>query len=268
MKERIGLIAGNGQFPIFFAKAARSQGVEVVAVAVREETSPELERYVHKIIWVGVGQLKKFFQIMKEERLKKVVMAGQIRPAHIFDKKISIDADLKRFLERVKDKRGNSLLGGIAGMLGKMGIRLLNSSTFLKTCLVCRGVLTETEPSPGQWQDIRFGRGMAKHIAALDIGQTVVVKDKAILAVEAIEGTDEAIKRGGLLGKGATVVVKVSAPHQDMRFDIPFVGPTTIDSLVSASCAVLAMETGKILLLEKEKCLKIAEENKICLVGI
>jgi len=160
------------------------------------------------------------------------------------------------------------LLGGIAGILRRMGIRLLDSTTFLKEHLVRRGTLAGQEPSDFQWQDIRFGASIAKRIGGLDIGQTVVVKDKAILAIEAIEGTDEAIKRGGALGKSGAVVVKMSKPHQDMRFDIPLVGPKTIESLISASCALLAMEAGKTLLLEKEKCLVLAEANKICLVGI
>ncbi len=268
MIERIGLIAGNGQFPILFAKGAKSQGREIVAIAVREETSAELANYVHKIYWIGVGDLKEFFQILKKENLKKVVMAGQIKPSHIFEKNISMDEELKRFLKKVKDKRANSLLGEIAKILRRMRIKLLDSSTFLKSYLVPRGILTNLKPSALQWEDVHFGRSIAKRIGGLDIGQTVVVKDKAILAVEAIEGTDEAIKRGGALARAGAVVVKVSKPHQDMRFDIPLVGPKTMDSLIFASCAVLAMEAGKTLFLEKEKCLAIAEENNICLVGI
>ena len=268
MSERIGLIAGNGQFPILFAQGAKQQGWEVVAIAVREETSPELENYVDKIHWIGVGQLKEFFQILKSERLKKVVMAGQIKPSHIFERNTAMDEDLKKFLNKVKDKRADSLLGGIARLLKKMGIKLLDSSTFLKDHLVSRQVLTELKPTAAQWADINFGRGIAKRIAGLDIGQTVVVKDKAILAIEAIEGTDAAISRGGALGHGGATVVKVSKPHQDMRFDIPLVGPKTIDALAAASCAVLAMEAGKTLFLEKEQCLKLAQANHICLVGI
>ena len=268
MNERIGLIAGNDQFPILFAQAAQAKGLEIIAIAVREETSPELENFVHKIIWIGVGELREFFQILKKERLKKAVMAGQIRPAHIFDQSISHDEDLRKFLKKVKDKRADSLLGEIARILRRMGIRLLDSTTFLKDHLVSQGVLTNSQPSATQWQDIHFGKAIAKRIAGLDIGQTVVVKDKAILAIEAIEGTDEAIKRAGALcGRGA-IVVKVSKPNQDMRFDIPIVGPQTINTLIAASCAVLAMEANKTLLLEKDRCLKSAEQNNICLLGI
>lgn len=268
MNERIGLIAGNGQFPLLFAKTAQTEGKEVTAIAVREETLPELENYVQKIYWIGVGDLEEFFRILKKEELKKVVMAGQIRPGHIFDQNISMDAGLKRFLKKVKDKRTDSLLGEIARVLRRMGIRLLDSTTFLKSHLTPRGVLTQIKPSPSQWEDIHFGRNIARRIAGLDIGQTVVVKNKAILAIEAIEGTDEAIKRAGKLGRDGAVVVKVSKPRQDMRFDVPLAGPQTLDSLACASCAVLAIEAGKTLFLEKEKCLKIAEENKICVVGI
>lgn len=268
MAERIGLIAGNGQFPVLFAQAASSQGKEIVAIAVREETTPELEQYVRSIHWIGVGELKQFFQILKREELKKVVMAGQIRPSHIFAQNISMDEDLRKFLNRVRDKRTDSLIGGIAAMLKRMGIRLLDSTLFLKDYLVPRGILTTRQPSASQWQDIRFGRKIARCISGLDIGQTVVVKDKAILAIEAIEGTDEAIKRGGGLGKGGVVVVKVSKPHQDMRFDIPFVGPRTLETLISASGSVLAMEAKKTFLLDKDRCLELAEEHSISLVGI
>lgn len=268
MTERIGLIAGNGQFPILFARAAKSEGREIIAIAVREETAPELEDCVDKLYWVGVGEFSEFLNILKKEKLKKVVMAGQIRPTHIFNQTISKDETLIKFLKKVKDKRADSLLGGIARILRKMGVKLLDSTIFLKDHLVPSGSLTRLKPTPSQWQDIHFGRKIARHIAGLDIGQTVVVKDKAVLAVEAIEGTDETIRRGGALCRSGAVVVKVSKPHQDMRFDIPLVGPNTLESLTSSYCAVLAMEAGKTLILEKERCLKTADENNICLVGI
>ncbi|MFH1245333.1 MAG: UDP-2,3-diacylglucosamine diphosphatase LpxI [Candidatus Omnitrophota bacterium] len=268
MSERIGLIAGNGQFPVLFAQAASAKGKEVIAIAVREETSPELTRYVHKIIWLNVGELKKFFSVLKEEKLKKIVMAGQIKPRHIFDQTVVKDEALTGFLTKVKDKRADSLLGTLARILRVMGIKLLDSTTFLQDYLVKRGTLTGIQPSSAQWEDIYFGRKIAKSIGGLDIGQTVVVKDKAILAVEAIEGTDAAIQRGGVLGGKGTVVVKVSKPHQDMRFDIPLVGPVTIDSLKTSYCAVLAMEAGKTLFLDKEECVQTAEKAGIALVGI
>jgi len=268
MNERICLIAGNGQFPVLFAKTAKSQGKELMAIAVREETSPELENYVDKIHWISLGELKRFFEILKEEKVKKAVMAGQIRPIHIFDKNVSKDDSLKRFLKHVKDKRADSLLGEIARLLRMMGIRLLDSTMFLKDHLVKRGPLNTLMLTPAQWEDIHFGHNIAKRIGGLDIGQTVVVKDKAVLAIEAIEGTDEAIKRGGILGKSGAVVIKVSKPRQDMRFDVPLVGPKTIDSLASACCSVLAMEAKKTLLLDKSQCLALAEANNISLVGI
>ncbi len=268
MSERIGLIAGNGQFPVLFAKEAQTKGKEVIAIAVREETTLELEKHVQRIYWIGVGELKRFFEILKEENLKQVIMAGQIKPAHLFEKNITMDDKLKTFLGKVKDKRANSLLGGIAKLLKRKGITLLDSTTFLKEHLVWQGVLTSSQPSSAQWEDIHFGRTIAKRIAGLDIGQTVVIKDKAILAIEAIEGTDEAITRGGGLGRGGAVVVKVSKPRQDMRFDIPLVGPKTLDSLHQAQCAVMAMEAGKTLFLDKEKCLKYADEYHISLVGL
>ncbi|MFH1046383.1 MAG: UDP-2,3-diacylglucosamine diphosphatase LpxI [Candidatus Omnitrophota bacterium] len=268
MSERIGLIAGNGQFPVLFAQAARKKGKEVIAIAVREETDPELEKYVQQIYWIGVGNLKEFFEILKKENLKKIVMAGQIRPAHLFAKETRMDEHLKSFLSAVKDKRANSLLGGVARLLRLKGIKLLDSTLYLKEHLVRRGVLTSSSPTHQQWEDIRFGRYIAKRIGALDIGQTVVVKDKAILAIEAIEGTDQVIARGGMLAREGAVVVKMAKPRQDMRFDVPLIGPKTLESCARAGCSVLAMEAGKTLLLEKENCLELAEKHHLCLVGI
>ncbi|MFC1631628.1 LpxI family protein, partial [Candidatus Omnitrophota bacterium] len=200
MAERIGLIAGNGQFPIIFAQAAADQGRTVVALAIKEETDPELENYVQSIHWIGVGSLGDFFKILRKEKLKKVVMCGQIKHGRIFEKNIAMDDNLKRFLNRVKDKRTDSLIGGIAKLLSRSGIKLLDSTLFLKDFLVRRGALTRSAPTPAQCQDIAFGRKIAKRIAGLDIGQTVVVREKAILAIEAIEGTDATIKRGGKYG--------------------------------------------------------------------
>jgi hypothetical protein len=265
--ERIGLIAGNGKFPLIFAKAARERNISIAAVAVKEETNPELEKYVDSIYWIGVGELGRLLKILRQQRVKKMVMAGQIKPGHLFSNDVFMDNMLKTFLKRVKDKKADSLLGEIARYLKRMGIKLLDSTTFIAHLLVDRGVLTKKSPSPHQLQDIKFGRQIAKAIADADIGQTVVVKDKAVLAVEAIEGTDAAIKRGATLGRGGVVVVKTSKPRQDMRFDVPVVGRGTVQTLVDSGGGVVALEAKKVLFLEQGQALKLADTHQICIVG-
>ena len=174
---------------------------------------------------------------------------------------------LKNFLKKVKDKKADSLLGEIARYLKRMGIRLLDSTTFLSHLLVKRGVLGKTRPSPSQMQDIEFGRRIAKGIAGVDIGQTIVVKERAVLAIEAIEGTDEAIKRGAALGRGDIVVIKTSKPRQDMRFDVPVAGPRTVQTLIDAGGGALALEAGKLLFLDQPVALSLADAHQVCIVG-
>ena len=265
--ERIGLIAGNGNFPLLFAKAARRRGDKIVAVAIKEETSKRLVKYVDTIHWIGVGELNKLFQIFRKGKINRAIMAGQIRPSFLFNN-ISMDREFKILLESVKDKKADSLLGAVAKRLGEMGITLINSTTYLLDFLPSEGVLTSRSPTSKEWQDIQFGKKVAKQIAGIDIGQTVVVKDKAVLAIEAMEGTDETILRGGKLGNGYAVVVKVSKPRQDMRFDIPVVGPRTIDSLVTSRAKVLAIEAKKTLLIDKGRCIKKANSHGIAIVAI
>lgn len=265
--DKIGLIAGNGKFPLVFAKMAKKEGATIIAIAIYEETEKALENLVDKTYWINVGQLKTLFEILKKEDIKKTVMVGQIRHRLLFSN-IEMDEELKLLFSQLKDKRTDSILGAIALRLKQLGIRLLDSTTFLKDYLPQKGVLTKEEPSAAQWEDIQFGLGMAKTIAGLDIGQTVVVKDKVVLAVEAIEGTDEAIRRASIYGKGQVVVVKVSKPQQDMRFDIPIVGKNTVEVLCKEKVAVLAIEAEKTLLLDKDFVLEQANKNNIVIVAI
>ncbi|MBU1888072.1 MAG: UDP-2,3-diacylglucosamine diphosphatase LpxI, partial [Candidatus Omnitrophica bacterium] len=200
MRTRVALIAGNGKFPIIFAKAARRKGAEVVAIGIKEETSRDLEACVDKIYWLGVGELAGLFQILESEKLTAVVMAGQVRHKLLFDKTIRLDKKMLELLSSVKDKKTDSLIGAIASQLERSGVKLLDSTTFLSDYLPEKGLLTKIQLDERVQQDIEFGRVIAKSIAGLDIGQTVVVKDKVVLAIESIEGTDEAIKRGALYG--------------------------------------------------------------------
>jgi len=265
--RKIGLIAGNGRFPLIFAQEAKKAGLEVVAVAIKKETDPGLEKLVDRIHWVSVGQLGDLIEICKKEGISKAVMAGQVRHTRLFSE-VRLDARAMALLAGVKDKKANSLLGAVADELSREGIELVDSATFLSHLLPSPGILTRRKPTQKEWRDIEFGHKMAKEIAGLDIGQTVVVKDQAVLAVEGMEGTDLAIKRGGKLGRGDAVVVKVSKPQQDRRFDLPIVGERTIEVLKETKAKVLAFSARSTILLDREKVVKKANESGISLVAI
>ncbi len=268
METKIGLIAGNGRFPLIFAREARKKGAQIIAIAIKEETSPDLEGLVDKLFWVGVGELKRLFEIVKEEKLTTLVMAGQVRHKLIFEKGIKLDPAMKALLETIIDRKTDSLIGAVAKKLESFGIKLIDSTTFLSDYLPKKGTLTKREPIQKEWEDINFGREVAKSIAGLDIGQTVVVKEKAVLAVEAIEGTDLAIRRGAEFGKEDVVIVKVSKPSQDMRFDIPVVGPETIELMKEVGASCLAVEAEKTLLIDKDEMLSLADKYGISVVAI
>ncbi|MFH1094385.1 MAG: UDP-2,3-diacylglucosamine diphosphatase LpxI [Candidatus Omnitrophota bacterium] len=265
--RKIALIAGNGTYPLIFAKAAKQAGVKVIAVGFKEETDAELEHHVEKIFWISVGQLKKLIDILQREKIEKAVMAGQIKHKLLFSD-IILDSELRKLLFKLKDKKTDTILGGIAKRLGELGIELIDSTTFIKDFLPEPGVLTKTKPSKEQLEDIKFGLKIAKAIAGLDVGQTVVVKDKVVLSIEAIEGTDEAIARANFYCKGGAVVVKVSKPDQDRRFDIPLIGKQTIDTLIKEKAALLAIESGKTLFLDREYVLEQADNHGIIIVAI
>lgn len=265
--RKIGLIAGNGRFPLIFAQEAKKAGAEVVALAIKKETSPSLENLVDRVHWVDVGQLGDLIEICKKEGITRAVMAGQVRHTRLFSQ-VKLDARAMALLAGVKDKKANSLLGAVADELSREGIELIDSSAYLSHLLPSPGILTRRKPTQKEWQDIEFGHKMAKEIAGLDIGQTVVVKDQAVLAVEGMEGTDLTIKRGGKLGKGDVIVVKVSKPQQDRRFDLPIVGERTVEVLKEAKAKVLAFSARSTILLDREKVVKKANQNGISLVAI
>lgn len=267
--EKIGLIAGSSKFPIIFAKAARKRGIKVYAVALKEETKPELEQVVDTICWVSIGELGKAIDFFKKEGIRKAVMAGKVRLSHIYNKSIRPDGYLKSLLVKVADRRGDTLLLAVAGFLDKIGIKLLDCVTFLKDELAKKGTLTMGRaPTKKQLEDIEFARPIIKSIAQMRIGQTIVVKDRAVLAVEAMEGTDEAIRRAGEIGGPGAVVVKMSNPRHDMRFDIPLVGPSTIEAMKDAKAAVLAVEAGKTLFIDREEVFRLADTAGICVIAV
>jgi len=265
--KRIGLIAGNGKFPLIFAEEAKRQGYSVVAVAHREETDASLERRVDQFTWIYVGQLGKIIRTFQKAGVTEAVMAGGIRKVRLLG---NFRPDLRgaRFLAKVKSREDDALLRGIADELAQDGIRIVDSTFCLSDIIPQEGVLTRTAPSAAQWADVDLGIRLAKEIGRLGIGQTVVVKNHVIVAVEAVEGTDAAIQRGGQLAKSGCVVVKVSKPHQDLRFDVPAVGVETIASLRRVGGAVLAIEAGKSILIEKDELLRAAEDCGIAVVAV
>jgi len=262
--KRIGLIAGNGSFPLLFAKEAKKRGCFLVAIAIKGETSRCLKRTADKIYWVRVGELAKSLSLLREEKIKEVVMAGQIHHHRLFKEK-SPDKELKSLLKNLSDKRTDSILGAIADRLREEGIELLSSHLFLSHLLAKEGVLTRRMPTDDEWKDIRFGREIATAVAGLDVGQTVCVKNGVVLAIEAIEGTDKTIIRASKFTRGI-VIVKRAKPNQDVRFDLPVVGIRTIKIMAKTKANLLALDAEKSLLLDKEKVITLANQKGICLV--
>ena len=268
MTKQLGLIAGGGDFPVLFAKKAKSMGINFVCIALKDEASVELDKLVDKIYWISFGEVKKVVEILNTEKIRKAVMIGKITKARFFKDRPAVDDGGNLILKLAKDKKDITLFKAAAAYLRLHGITIISSLICLKENLAGKGCLTKREPAQKEWQDIRFGFRIAKRLAALDVGQTIIVKDKAVLAVEAIEGTDAAIKRAGALGNGDVVVVKAARPNQDMRFDIPVIGIHTLNSLKEARASVLALEKNKTLIINKEELVKLADEAGISIVVI
>jgi len=267
--KRIGLIAGNGRLPLIWARCAREEKIKVIAIAFQGETEKNLKQCVDEIHWLKLGHLNKLIDILKSRDVHYAVMIGQIRPIRFLFKTFFFkDEETKKILNEVKDRRGNSLLAAFAGRLEAEGINLLDSRTFISDYLPKEGALTKIKIDERVRRDIEFGYKLAKQISGLDIGQTVVVKDLAVLAVEAIEGTNKAILRGAKLGGEETVVIKVSSPQHDMRFDIPVIGPKTVYYLNKVKAKAIAIEAQRTLIVDKENTLKLAAEKKIAVVAL
>lgn len=262
--QKIGLIAGNGQFPLIFADNARKMGISVVAVAHTGETEPILSEKVDDILWIRVGQIGKLISYFKKTGVSSAVMAGGIRKTRIFEMRPDLRA--LSLMARLKEKKDDALLRAFADELEREKISIKESTLFLSTLLAEEGEMTRPL-TKGEREDIRWGWNLAKQIGALDVGQCIVVRNGVIVAVEAIEGTDATIRRGGALAKEKAVVIKICKPNQDFRFDIPTIGPGTIHAMAEVKASVLAVEAGKTLLLEKERFLDDAEEAGIAVVG-
>jgi hypothetical protein len=265
--KKLGLIAGMGDLPMAIAGEAKAQGYTVIAIALEPLADKSLSAYVDEIKWINVGKLGKLIDSLKEFDIREAVMAGKVSKTLLYESKITPDLRAIKLLFSLKDRKDDSILLAITKELEEEGITLLDVTLFSSNLLTPEGSLTKDRPTDDEWKDIEFGWKIAKEIGRLDIGQTVVVKNQAVMAIEAIEGTDEAIKRGGMLaGKGA-VVVKVSKPDQDMRFDVPVVGLKTLKTMIDVGAKVLAVEAQKSIFLNKDKLIEEAKKAKIAIVG-
>jgi hypothetical protein len=262
----LGLIAGNGRFPFLVAAAGRRAGRRVVAVAIKEETDPALAGEVDEIHWVSLGQLGRCIDALKSGGVREAVMAGQVKHKQIF---AGIVPDLKMMalLARLALKNTDSLIGAVADTLGREGIALLSSTALLQDQLATTGAMTRRRPSGDELKDVEYGREVARALAGFDVGQTVVVKERAAVAVEAMEGTDEAIRRAGRIAGPGCTVVKVAKPRQDVRFDVPVVGPGTVAAMSEAQARVLAVQAGATLLLDRVDLLAAAERADLAVWG-
>jgi len=260
-----GLIAGNGRFPFLVLEGARSQGIDMAVIALKEEASPELEQAAKRVHWVSLGELSKTIDLMHQEGVTQAVMAGQVKHNKIFSA-IRPDWKLAKLLFSLQRRNTDALLGAVARVLEAEGIRLVDSTTFLKPLLPEVGVLTRRAPNEHEAEDIAYGRGLAQQVAGMDIGQTVVISDRACVAVEAMEGTDEVIARASRIAAGKPlVVVKVSKPAQDMRFDVPVVGLPTVEQMSRAGATALAVDAGRTLLFDKTKLIEAADAAGIAI---
>ena len=260
-----GLIAGNGDFPFLVLEGARSRGIDMAVIAIREEASPALERAARRFHWISLGELGRGIDLLHQEGVKHAVMAGQVKHNKIFSS-IRPDWRLAKLLLALPSKNTDSLIGAVAHVLEGEGIELVDSTKFLGSLLPATGVLTRRAPDDAEAADIAYGRRIAHQIAGLDLGQTVVVRDRACVAVEAMEGTDETIERAARIAGGQKlVVVKVSKPRQDMRFDVPVVGGKTIEVMRRANATALAIDAGRTLLFDRDALIRAADEANIAM---
>lgn len=264
--DRLFLIAGSGHYPELVVRAARRAGVRHVTIAAFEnETRPETAALADDVAWMRVGQLGKLLDAAKKSGAAHALMAGQIAPKNLFDLRPDVKALL--LLATIRERNAETLFGAIADALAKIGVELLPATTFLEDQLASAGHIAGPKLRDREVEDATFGLRIAKETSRLDIGQTVVVKNGTVLAVEAFEGTNDAIERGGRLGRGGGLVVKVSKPNQDMRFDVPVVGDQTLEHAAKAGLRGIVVETGRVLLLDRERLCRLAEEKRITLHG-
>ena len=264
--DQLAIIAGNGVYPRVLARRARAAGVrKILALAFEGETDAELGQHVDEIRWLRVGQLNRMLSTLRDARITKAIMAGQIAPRNLFD--LHPDWRALLLLAKMRQRNAESIFRAIAGELDKIGVALLPATTFLEDFLAGKGLIAGPKLSRREKSDIDLGWDIAQKIAALNIGQTLIVKNGTVLAIEGFDGTNETIRRGGALGRSGAVMIKVAKPNQDMRFDVPVIGPETISAALEAKIRVIALEAGRTLLLEKEEVIRAAQSAKISVLG-
>jgi DUF1009 family protein len=261
-----GMIAGNGQFPFLVAEGARKSGASLAIVAIREETDPRIEETADIVTWVGIGQLGKMLSFFKQHGVDKAIMAGQVRHVQIFSGAIP-DVRMVKMLWKLPRRNTDALIGGVAEELAKEGITLIDSTYFIQDQLAPGGVLTKRSPDKRERENVEYGLHIARGIAGLDLGQTIVVRSRACVAIEAMEGTDATIRRAGELANGKLTVVKVAKPGQDMRFDVPVVGVPTVEVMIEAGATCLSVTAGKTLIFDRDAMTALADKHKITIVG-
>lgn len=265
---RYGLIAGNGRFPFMVLESAREQKIDIVVAAIKEETFPEIESCGYPVHWLGLGQLGKLIRLFKQAGITKAIMAGQVKHVQIFGSSLP-DLTMIKMLACLKHKSTDALIGAVAEVLKGSGIELLDSTELLKPHMAREGKMSRRRLNKQEQADLDFGRPVAHKIALMDIGQTIVVRDRAVVAVEAMEGTDAAIRRAGELAGGKNLtVIKVSKPRQDMRFDVPVVGPSTIETMAEAGATALIMDAHRTLLVDRAHLVQLADAKDIALMGM
>jgi UDP-2,3-diacylglucosamine hydrolase len=265
--NRYGLIAGNGRFPFLVLEAARSQGIDMVVAAIKEETSPDIERQARTVHWLSLGQLGKLIKTFKAEGVTKAIMAGQVKHKQIFSG-ILPDLKMMQVLASLATRNTDSLIGAVARVLEDEGIHLVESTLFLEPLLPKPGVLTKRPPSEDEQKDLEYGYKLARELGRLDVGQTVVVADAACVAVEAMEGTDAVIQRAAGLANGRALrVVKLAKPNQDLRFDVPVIGIPTVEVLRRSGATAMAIEAGKTLMIDRDELLREADAAAISIVA-
>ncbi len=261
-----GLIAGNGKFPFLVVEGARRAGQKLVVVAIKEETDKEIEQVADKVLWVGIGQLGRMISFFKGENVAQAIMAGQVKHVQIFSGALP-DLRMLKMLLSLKQRNTDSLIGGIAAELARDDIELIDSTYFIKDKLAAQGILTRRKPDERERGNIEYGLKIAGEIARLDLGQTIVVRAKACVAIEAMEGTDAVIRRAGTLARGKLTVVKVAKPNQDMRFDVPVVGLPTVETMIEAGASCLCLTAGKTLIFDLPEMIRLADSKKISIVA-
>lgn len=266
-KPTVGLLAGYGYFPVELTRSLHAHGYSVHVAAIEEEASQEIEQVADSVVWLKVGQIASLIKIMNQHGVTDLIFAGKVQKLHLF-RNFTPDWLAAKILMKVKDFKDDSLMLGIVDALADKGITVRSQIEYAGDMLAVEGHMFGPKPSKQQLKDMAFGFPQAKVIGGLDIGQTIVVKNEAVLAVEAIEGTDAAIRRGGALAKKDAVVVKVAKPQQDPRFDVPAIGVGTLESMASAGCTAIGIEAGHTLLIEQDRLAAMAKQLNISVVGI